>query len=28
MCLCGPVLLAGHDHCQQHIDEGKGPVYV
>jgi hypothetical protein len=20
--------LSGHDHCQQHIDEGKGPVYV
>ena len=20
--------MCGHDHCQEHIDEGKGPVYV
>ena len=26
--LFGAVAVCGHDHCQEHIDEGKGPVYV
>ena len=20
--------MYGHDHCQMHVDEGRGPVYV